>query len=360
MPSSPGDSGCASARRRGSTTLTRGAQSDASLITKIGWAVEPGKRSGLTRPERLVSEMETLDVVASEALRLAHGRGTSGRAAWLPGSALAADLSTAILSPVFLPGLQGTPAWIDLYDDWALAPDIHPFYRLLAARGYARARSGGLDGALITVNTPYMRDRLWPAQAVVVPNGVDEVLGGLERTGSPVPRLVCLGHFFPGRTDFRLLRDMALRPEFEEVVICGPGDSNEIRTTLEDLRTQIGARLRIIDWADGHELAAIAGERSVALVPHRVCDYTVSQDLMKAYQLLALGMKVLCPRLLWPASLDQDFVYLLDHGARLDDTLGEWIDSPSPTDEWRQSFASTNSWRQRAVAIQRLLRGGRP
>jgi hypothetical protein len=261
----------------------------------------------------------------------------------------------AILSPVFIPGRKSAARWIDLYDDWALAPDIHPYYRALASNGYRKMRKGQPAASVITVNSEYMANRLRPLRTVIVPNGVDEELAYIDTSVSDTPRLLVLGHFFAGRTNFELLVKLAGRSEFEDVVICAPGETREMIAVLGELRRHLKSRLHVHDWLDNGALAELVGTRTVALVPNRVRDYTISQDLMKVYQLLALGVRVMCPRLLWPDSIDREFGLLLEHGVRPDEVLGDWIESSSPSREWRHTFAASHSWANRARRISSLL-----
>jgi hypothetical protein len=256
---------------------------------------------------------------------------------------------------VFLAGAKSPARWIDLYDDWSLAPDIHPYYRALAASAYRRVRKESSMISTVTVNSKYMADRLRPLKCAIVPNGVDERLAYIHGSGSDSARLLILGHFFAGRTNFELLAQVALRREFNDVVICAPGASKQMTAVLGELRQKLRSRLHIYDWLDDRALAEHVGARTVALVPNCVRDYTLSQDLMKVYQLLSLGVRVICPRLLWPEGIDREFGLLLDHGMRLDDVLADWIEGSPPSQDWRAAFVASHSWASRARSVSSLL-----
>lgn len=327
-------------------------------ITRIAWAVHPGRATERTRPEKLVAYLRARGLIAEDAAVDHHGRGTkklSLEKLWPGRSVSGAAPETAVLSPVFIAGGSRAPIWVDLYDDWSLAPDINPLYRGLAASGYRSLRRGKVQPALVTVNSPSLADRIRPCRAEVVPNGVDESLADLELSGDERPRLLLLGHFFSGRTDFALLRQLCLRPEFEEICVCGPGQSPTMQETMDHLRPLLGDRLRVHDWADDHTLASFSGPRTIAAIPHVVTDYTVSQDLMKVYQLLALGVRVICPRLLWPASVSIEYALLLEHGVSLDLVLSDWLEAHAPSREWRYAFVREHSWSARANAVADLL-----
>lgn len=331
-------------------------------IARVAWAVPPTERAGRTRPEQLVAWLTRAGAVAPQAQRIYHGRSNTAPG-WQRASILLPSRSArthtadaAVLSPVFLAGLRATVSWIDLYDDWSTAPDINPVHRFLASRGYAALRAERCRAKLVTVNSAYMADRVAPVAVEIVPNGVDPRLGHLRTAGTEQPRLLVLGHFFKGRTDFGLLESVARRPDFSEVVIGGPGSSPALANVINRLRRTLGTRLHVHQWLGETELAGLAGSRTVALIPNRVSDYTLSQDLMKAYQFLALGIRVICPRLVWPAALPIENALLLDRGVDLDAVLGDWLELPAPDEAWRKDFVAQHSWEARASHIGEVLR----
>jgi hypothetical protein len=330
------------------------------MIERVAWPVPPGRGRGHTRPERLVESLRERGLLDSHCAFVAHGRIDSGVAGMVgrfaPGRALSGDLgATAVLSPVFVSRTSAGAAWIDLYDDWSLAPNINPYHRLLAARGYRALRAMVGEVGLVTVNTPYMANLLLPLETIQVPNGVDPALAQAEPQGTSRRRLVMLGEFFPGRTDLEVISRFALRPEFDEVVIGGPGASKGMAAVIRRLKSALGARLQVHSWISSTELGRIVGERTAVLVPHVVSDYTLSQDLLKVYQCLALGARVICPRLLWPASVDPTFGLLIDRGVDLDHVLADWMDDGPPTPDWRRRFVETHTWSARGEAIAAAL-----
>jgi hypothetical protein len=326
------------------------------MIDRVAWPVPPGRARGYTRPEQLVSVLESLGAIDPACGYVAHGRTAAGLGGLLdqvaPGRLLGSgQVGAAILSPVFLTRGSKDATWIDLYDDWFLSPNTNPYYRLLALRGYRALRSMADRVGLVTVNTTYMANLLAPVETVRIPNGVDEGLGDLPSGGSPKRRLILLGEFFSGRTDFDTLVEVASRPEFEEVIVGAPGRSKEMTSAIRALSSVLGSRLEVHQWLSPSRLAELVGERTAVLVPHLVCDYTLSQDLLKVYQCLALGMRVISPRLLWPESIDPIYGLLLDRGVDLNDVLADWLDSEPPTAVWRKQFAAQHSWRSRGQAV---------
>jgi hypothetical protein len=64
---------------------------------------------------------------------------------------------------------------------------------------------------------------------------------------------------------------------------------------------------------------------------------------------------VICPRLLWPESVDASFGLLIDRGVDLDLVLADWLDSDGPTPDWRRRFAARHSWTVRTETIAAAL-----
>jgi hypothetical protein len=303
---------------------------------------------GLTRPARLVAELRSAGVIAADAavVRQAASR-------WLPGRAVDRRANAAVLVPTFLIGGPREALWADCFDDWSLAPDVHAYYRVLCAAGYRALAGSRLRPQLLTVNSVYMAEKLAARRPHVVPNGVDPSLAELEHGGDDTPRLIVLGHFFAGRTDFALLETLVANEAFAEVYVGGVEPASAVAERLEPwVRT---GKVRLSAWMSPADVAAVSGPATVAAIPHRVCDYTLSQDLMKVYQFLALGLPVICPRLLWPEHLDAEHAFLVDWGVDLDRALAQWVRRPGPTPAWRTDFAAQHSWAQRAQQIASLI-----
>lgn len=329
------------------------------MISQIAWAVPPGGKTN-TRPALLARELVKLGVVSEGYETVFHGRHASvpghvngGR--WWPGGRLRGDGSQrAVLSPVFFSLSSSESRWTDFYDDWSIAPDINRWHRTLSALSY-RSLAAGRRTTGVTCNSPYMAAKLGLPSSAVVPNGVDPRVASLETVNDPTRRLILLGHFFSGRTDFDVIDKVCSRNYFDEVVVGAPGTDPAMLAVLERLRRRLGPALHVYEWLSVDDLAALCGRQTAALVPHVVNDYTLSQDLMKVYTLSALGLKVICPRLLWPNALPKDFAYLLDYGVKLEDTLSDWLDSQSPSREWRRMIGDQHSWKTRAHQIAELI-----
>jgi hypothetical protein len=321
------------------------------------WPVQPGAEHEHTRPAVMVRELERLGVTFGA--RLAHGR---------PDIAL--DLRSRRIEIRRAPWIRSTPfggsedrycswtpliadvedqrlAWFDGYDDWSLSPEIPLASRVLARRTYNGLHNS--DDVVRTANTRYMCNRLGP-DTVLIPNGCQVELGDARTNGDDQLRFIVLGSLHRKRLDARVIESLVALPFRCSFVFGGP----EL--------TDFASRARAMGHDVTHRpkvplahLGNVVGDRTVAVLPLRVNDYTLSQDPMKTYDYLALGMPVLAPRLLWPSHLPIERAMLFEDGddiaelALAASTLG--LETPS----WRQSFAVRQSWAQRARQLRQVL-----
>lgn len=328
------------------------------LLDVVGWAVPPNRKTN-TRPYMLINELSADGTFAGETSYHFHGRAESQGKFYNAGKVLPripggdAHRAGALFSPIFHPNLQGTPIkWIDYYDDWSLAPDINRLHRWISKLSYDAVRRGR-HSFMVTCNSPYMAGKLNLPFTAIVPNGVDEGLADLQRSGDDVERLIVLGHFFRGRTDYDLIIRVARLGIFKEILFGAPGDSREIVEVMQECRKY--CTVLVFDWIDNDGLARHVGCRTAALIPHIVNDYTLSQDLMKVYQFLALGIKIMCPIELWPVHLQKDHSFLIGIGVTFDPNLKDWLAAPAMSEFERRDFAARNSWAMRAKTIRQKL-----
>jgi len=328
------------------------------MIERIAWAVPPQSRT-LNRPTRLVTALRNLGVISPNIVYYHHGTSPSSPESSrldLPIPRLSdSDERTAILSPVVQVDLDTHVDWIDYYDDWSIAPDVNLVNKRLAARSYKLTRRR--KECVFTVNSRYMAMKLNAPLSSVVPNGVDPALAEITRGSDDRRRVIILGNLMAGRTDTRLLAAFADLEWLDEIVFAGIGSDKQIQKFIADLKARYPNRVTIYDWLDNESIARIAGSRTVGLVPHVVNDYTISQDLMKAYTFHALGIRTICPYMLWPEAIETDYAFLLGPGVDLGTNLKEWIDGDQPSSDWRLDFARRHSWTARAATIaERIIR----
>jgi hypothetical protein len=326
------------------------------MIQTLAWAVPPGS-SALNRPTRLVAALADLGVMDHNALRLYHGRtaeepGHRRSFALLPGLSLATSEDIAALSPVYLAGPLHNVRWVDVYDDWSLAPDINALYRNISRLGYGLMKHRRWNG-LRTANTAYMAAKIGGAH--VVPNGVEQHWSLENRGQDETKTLLMLGHFFTGRTDMSLLAAALDSPVVDRVVVGGPGADATVLGLLESRQDRDLKRYRVVPWMTAQDIAKAAGPNTVALIPNVVDDYTMSQDLMKAYNFAALGLPMVCPASLLPSAIPRDLAVPLRPGDHLDAALKSALQREHGSGSERSAFVQENSWMQRAQDIARRL-----
>lgn len=330
-------------------------------IEAIAWAIPPNKKNE-TRPAKLIHQLTKMGICAENSLMLFHGKSLGEKnyincGRFVPRLPITCkDLNYVQFSPAFYPKIQhNLPIWIDFYDDWSIAPDINLLQRLISNLSYKWVAATTLANTLITCNSLYMAGKLSIPVENVVPNGVDPEISHLCRSGDSANRLIIFGHFFNGRTDFELISEAINNWPFSEIIIGAPGNTNKLSAIISESRNFNNKNFIIKNWISFDELAGIAGPNTFALIPHQVTDYTLSQDVMKIYQFISLGIKVICPRMLWPAHLNIDYALLIDYGIDPKNAIKEWISTGPITENERVNFGYENSWFNRANAVIKLM-----
>lgn len=328
-------------------------------IDTVVWPVAPGSEAGTSRPARLVRAMLDCGLPPPRQI-LSHGRPSSN----LP-IASESELPAAVRfrSPLalarhtrgsayasFTPLALQLPAtslrWMDAYDDWSIAPDVSRVGRSIARLTYASLRFR--PPPVLTVNTPYMGARL--NSDYVVPNGVDESTATLPVEGDDRLRVLILGSLHAGRLCGRTAARLEGLSKDFQVVVAGPNTSR-LHTHL----ARSDADILAFDFLATSELAQYVGERTIALLPLRVSDYTLSQDPMKVYEFLALGIPIVMPRPLWPTHLPKDRAVLFDYDDDLTGLMRDAASLPTQVTSQRVAFASEHSWSRRARVILSIL-----
>lgn len=312
------------------------------------WPVPLGAEHGLTRPTRLVEGLLHRGLKARSFV--SHGRHrTSGKMHGAPASCSGRpwvtcfDDRTSVLTPL-VTRLPADTVWADMYDDWSLSPLINPLARMLAKRTYSR-----LNGRvqIATVNTEYMRLRVG-GEALVVPNGCDPYLAHAAVDDAPSQTVLVLGSLDRKRTDGRTI-SRVLEPGLNvEFRVAGPGTA-----ALAYQARASGYRVFRADYLALPDIASKVQSSTIAWLPLRVCDYTMSQDPMKLYAFLALGLRVVMPYTLIPSHLRSHrdiFAYENpDDGRRLIADLSHQAHKRTALE--RAVFAKEHSWEARCDAI---------
>lgn len=339
----------------------------ADRLTRTGRAIEArlcwpiSHPSGFdSRPAALASALSQQGVLAFSATEY-HGRldarsDFERRAyqslVWRSRSSTRA----AVLSPLFLASEVENSMWIDLYDDWSRAPEMRKPIRQLARFGYRRLRARRASSP-VTVNSIYMRDKFAMIDPLIVSNGVDPLLADSRHAIlDDIRRVVLVGNFFEGRTDWRALARIFRSPADEILVF---GSNSEIANLAGEANRERGRPVvRCLPKTPMIEIAKHVGTRTVFAVPHLVSDYTMSQDIMKAYQAIALGCRVVVPMELLPPAIPVDHALTYGLGADVGSVIAASFRLPAITEADRLAFTAENSWDQRASVIARFLHAG--
>ena len=244
---------------------------------------------------------------------------------------------------------------VDAYDAWDRSPLVRGERRVQAAsEGYVAAAA---SADLVFANTTLMRDRLaslGARDARLLPNAcpaVDAADGGAG------PRRE--GLLYVGRIHERFATELAgavadALPD-TIVTIAGPVEREPDGWTALRARSNVHIRGR----TEGGAARQMMRTAAALIVPHRVDDYTRSQDAMKAWDAIASGTPVISTRIPpaadWPRGLAEvcDDVESFVAAARcaVNDGL-----AAGRAD--RLAFAASNEWSDRAAeavaAIQSL------
>lgn len=259
---------------------------------------------------------------------------------------------SVVLSPLAFRREARSGLWFDAYDDWSLAPEMGRGVKLLSRIGYSSLRSVA-DDALVTVNSEFMADKLASVAPILVPNGVDPALADWRLPSHDVTRRVLLlGHFFRGRTDWTLFENILSSRVAEEVIVVGTGAA--VRERVARASTS-GATVKLLPPTPLSGLSQWLGRCTVLAIPHCVSDYTMSQDLMKAYQAVALGIPFVVPNALWPASIPRELGLVFEIGTSVDDVLASAFTWERLDLRGRRAFCQDNSWRRRAELVAEQL-----
>lgn len=244
-----------------------------------------------------------------------------------------------------VPGLKV----FDAYDAWDLSPLYRERPRIIEAirRGYEIAAR---HADLIVANTPYMADRLSTlgAQRVeLLPNG------------GPQPRSVSPGGggvVYLGNIQRRLRID--LMTEAARVAVRH-GSGVMIVGAMQDepgewagLLAQPG--VDYLGARHGDQLEAAMAGASVGVIPHRVDDYTQSQDAMKAWEYLARGMAIVSTSVP-PATIIPAMATIADDPASFGAGVRDAILGDGMADDDRLQLAKANTWTHRAEGLLGLL-----
>ena len=244
---------------------------------------------------------------------------------------------------------------VDAYDAWDRSPLVRGRRRREAVlEGYRAAAAADL----VFANTPAMRDRLVALGAIdvrVLPNASPLVDTAVVSAGSP-KSLIYVGRIHE-RFDAELASAVAAALPGTTFTIAGPVE----REPAGWGRLASQANVRLAGRVDPAEARRMVAAAAAVLIPHRVDDYTRSQDAMKAWDAIAVGTPVISTPIPpvddWPIGLaevcpDAD-TFIAAAGRAV---AGEFEAGRAR----RLLFAAENQWSSRAataIAAMRALAG---
>jgi glycosyltransferase involved in cell wall biosynthesis len=269
--------------------------------------------------------------------------------------------------PAVVDRKRGRPGWrvvVDAYDAWDLSPLVRGERRLRAVADGYRAAAGGAD--LIFANTRAMQDRLGELGAPdvrLLPNACPPLEPGPSTAGRQPAGLVYVGRIHE-RFDAELAGAVAAALPDITVTIAGPVERMPVGWSALVARSNV----RLPGRVESEAAREMIGAAAALILPHRVDDYTRSQDAMKAWDSLAVGTPVIStpipPADGWPAGLaevcrdTEAFVAAARRAAG-----GELAAGRAD----RLAFAADNQWSARAAtaivamaALSPAADGGRP
>ncbi len=241
----------------------------------------------------------------------------------------------------------------DAYDAWDLSPLVRGRRRHRAVlAGYASAAQ---FADVILANTEFMADRFraMGAAATVVPNASPRVIEPPLAPGKdgPAPYLVYVGRIHE-RVQASLIRAVADAFPAVPIRIVGPVE----RAPAGWTELTQHANVRLHGPMVGNALIEVLRGAAALLLPHRVDDYTRSQDAMKAWEAIAVGIPVVAtalpPVIGWPPGLAAIGADEAAFVAAVRTVLDGALNSHRAE---RLAYAAANGWDARArTAIQMI------
>lgn len=119
------------------------------------------------------------------------------------------------------------------------------------------------------------------------------------------------------RIDRRLVRTVPSSAFDDVVEVLGPDDAPS-------------GSARVLRAARPVEVLGLLGPETTVLVPETVSAAALVAGRSVVPWLIAAGVRVICPRILWPTGVGIDAGFLLDFGADLHEAFDDWVRRPAP------------------------------
>lgn len=239
------------------------------------------------------------------------------------------------------------PGVFDAYDAWDLSPLFTARTRRQILEGY---RLAARHADLVVANTPLMVERmraLGAARVHLLPNaGPEPVLGGGGRD------VVYIGNI-QGRLRIDLLAAAAEAAADAGVMLRIVGAVQERPAGWEEVLRM--SAVQVAGSIYRPELDAVLASAAVGLVPHRVDDYTRSQDSMKAWEYLAHGLAVVATPVP-PAGNVAGLARVAEDPAEFARAVASALaDRDEAAIRARHALATQHTWRRRAAELVGLV-----
>jgi glycosyltransferase involved in cell wall biosynthesis len=247
---------------------------------------------------------------------------------------------------------------VDAYDAWDRSPLVGGDRRLRAVSDGYRAAAAGAD--LVFTNTTVMRDRLADLGARdvrVLPNASPPLGTRGEPADDRRAGLVYVGRIHE-RFDAELAGAVAAALPETTVTIAGPVEREPAGWSALAAMSNV----RLLGRLGSPAARDLIGAAAALIVPHRVDEYTRSQDAMKAWDAIASGTAVISTRIPpadgWPEGLAEVCPDTESFVAAARRAVDGHLESGRTE---RLAFAARNQWSARAavavVAIAHIVNG---
>jgi glycosyltransferase involved in cell wall biosynthesis len=258
----------------------------------------------------------------------------------------------AVLAPE--PGRSPWRVVVDAYDAWDRSPLVRGERRRRAvSEGYVAAAA---RADLIFVNTELMRDRvveLGAPDVRLLRNACPPVDPAASVAGGRPTDLVYVGRIHE-RFDTGLAAAVADALPEATLTIAGPVEREPEGWPALVARPNVRLRGRM-EFGAARELI---GSAAAVIVPHRVDDYTRSQDAMKAWDAIASGVPVISTRIppadAWPGGLAEVCADTEAFVAAAMKAVDGRLDAGRAD---RLAFAAENQWSDRAAVAVTAIAG---
>ncbi|MCM3602225.1 glycosyltransferase [Robertmurraya korlensis] len=246
----------------------------------------------------------------------------------------------------------------DAYDDWAISPLFennkkHMKYILL---GYETAKR---NADIVFVNTTYMKQKYFNNKnnVFLLPNTSSLVINNNKthkQNFGDNKTIGYVGHIH-SRIDLDILEKLLKNFSDYNIVFLGENhlDSDVFNRLISEYRN-----LKLLGSVSYDHLSSYISAFDVAIVPHLVNNYTLSQDSMKIYDYLSCGSAIVTtdipPTDILPN--DEGFIYRAKSAEEFVDKVRIAVNNNNEELKHRRmNYMVQNTWKNRAEYICKII-----